>query len=106
MKGTTIAVALVSLALAASTGMAQTVTQRVTKREVRQQARINQGVKNGELTKREAVKLEAQQAKINRDKKQAKADGVVTPQERAKLTREQNRASKNIYIKKHNKRVR
>lgn len=106
MKGTTIAVALVSLALAASTAMAQTATPRVTKREVKQQARINQGVKNGELTKREAVKVEAQQAKINRDKKQAKADGVVTPRERAKLTHEQNRASMNIYVKKHNKRVR
>lgn len=106
MKGTTIAVALVSLALAASTTLAQTATPRVAKRQVNQQERIHQGVKSGELTKGEAVRLEAQQAKINRDKKQAKADGVVTPRERAKLAHEQNRASKNIYVKKHNKKSR
>lgn len=106
MKGTTIAVALVTLALAASASVAQTATPRATKRQVNQQARIHQGVKSGELTKGEATRLEAQQVKINRDKKKAKADGVVTPRERAKLAREQNRASKNIYVKKHNKKNR
>lgn len=31
-----------------------------------------------------------------------KSDGKLTKRERAKLKREQNRASKNIYKKKHN----
>ncbi len=77
-------------------------TPRVDKREARQQKRINQGVKSGQLTPQEAARLERQQAKIKNDEAKAKANGKVTPKERAKLTREQNRASRNIYRKKHN----
>jgi hypothetical protein len=35
----------------------------------------------------------------------AKADGKVTPAERAKLRRDQNKASRDIYRLKHNKRT-
>jgi uncharacterized protein HemX len=77
-------------------------TPRVDKREAHQQARINHGVKSGQLTPKEANRLEKQQSKIKSDEAKAKADGKVTPKERAKLTREQNRASRNIYRKKHN----
>lgn len=97
---------LIMLALAAamlgSVTFAQTATPNVKKRQVHQQERIHQGVKSGELTKGEAAKLEAQQGKIAVDKAKAKSDGVVTAKERAKLHREQDRASKNIYRKKHN----
>ena len=58
-------------------------------------------MKSGELTKREATKLEAREAKIQRDKMKAKSDGVVTNKERAKLHREEDRASKAIYKQKH-----
>jgi hypothetical protein len=34
--------------------------------------------------------------------KRAKSDGTLTPKERAKLTREQNKASRDIYRAKHN----
>lgn len=93
------------VALAATIATAQTATPRVTKRQVKQQARIEQGVKSGELTKGEARRLEHREAKIAVDKRKAKADGVVTPAERAKLTREQNRASKRIYKLKHNEKT-
>ncbi len=83
----------------------QDQTPRVDKREARQQKRINQGVKSGRLTPKEAARLEKQQARIKRNEAKAKADGKVTPKERAKLTREQNRASRNIYRKKHNART-
>lgn len=76
----------------------------VQKREQNQEKRIEQGVKSGELTPREARKLEAQQAKIKQDETRMKSDGKLTKAERAKLTREQNRSSKNIYRKKHNNR--
>ena len=81
---------------------AQDNTPRIDKREKRQQKRINQGVKSGALTKGEAARLEKQQAKIKNDEAAAKADGKVTPQERRKLTKEQNAANRNIYRKKHN----
>lgn len=81
-------------------------TPGVTKRQFRQQQRITEGVKSGELTRAEAARLELQQAKIQRDKHAAKADGVVTKEEREKLAREQHRASKTIFRKKHNARDR
>ena len=92
------------LVLGAALSSAQTATPRVAKRQLHQQARIEQGVKSGELTPRETQRLERQQARIQADKRKAKADGVVTPAERAKLAREQNRASNRIYRLKHNER--
>jgi len=91
-------------AMAGSVAFAQTATPKTTKRQVHQQQRIKEGVKSGELTKGEAAKLEAQQRRIAVDKAKAKSDGVVTAKERAKLQREQDRASKNIARKKHNAR--
>jgi hypothetical protein len=92
---------LIAAVLLAGSGYAQTATPKATERQVHQQRRIHQGVKSGELTKREARKLEAQQAKIQADKLEAKSDGVVTGKERAKLQHEQNRASRKIYKQKH-----
>jgi len=60
-------------------------TPGVDNRQHRQQKRIKQGVKNGSLTKREAAKLEAGQAKTRKMERKAKADGIVTASERAKL---------------------
>lgn len=95
--------ALVSVSFA---GMSQTKTPRVRERQENQQKRIAGGIESGELTARETVKLEAREAKIQADKKEAKADGVVTVKERAKLHREQNRASRAIYRQKHDAQVR
>jgi hypothetical protein len=93
---------VLAVALIGSVAFAQTATPKVTKRQIHQQQRIKEGVKSGELSKGEAAKLEAQQGKIAVDKAKAKSDGVVTAKERAKLQHEQNKASKNVYRKKHN----
>lgn len=77
----------------------------IQQREQNQEQRIQQGVKNGELTPRETGRLEAQQTKIKQDEERMKADGTLTKAERNKLKREQNRASRNIYRKKHNDRA-
>jgi len=58
-------------------------------------------VKSGELTKKEAVRLEAREANIRHDERKAKADGKVTPAERAKLNRKLNRSSRRVYEQKH-----
>jgi hypothetical protein len=71
----------------------------------RQQERINQGVASGQLTPHETARLEAQQAKIQQDEMRARSDGVITAAEKRKLTREQNRASRDIDRKKHNARA-
>lgn len=80
-------------------------TPHVTKRQVQQQARIHQGVKSGELTKGETLRLEKEQAKIQADKKEAKSDGQITPQERRHIKKEQNKASRHIKRLKNNERT-
>ncbi len=74
----------------------------IQQREANQQQRIQQGVDSGQLTPREAGKLEAQQARIRQRETRMKADGKLSARERRSLTREQNRAGRNIYRKKHN----
>jgi len=74
----------------------------IQQRELNQEQRIQQGVNSGQVTPREAGRLDAQQARIQQQESRMKSDGQLTNRERAKLTREQNRASRNIYRKKHN----
>lgn len=82
---------------------AQTATPGINKTQKQQGVRIHQGIKTGELTKREAYSLRKQQVHIQREKKFAKIDGVVTPRERKHIQHDQKRASKNIAVKKHNR---
>ena len=96
---------LLVMAIMAMTIQAQTETPKINQRQKEQQLRIKQGVKSGELTHKEARKLEKEQIKIQHDKKIAKANGVVTKKERRHILNEQQRASKKIYKKKHNKKV-
>jgi hypothetical protein len=85
---------------------AGTETPRVDQRQENQQQRIGQGIESGELTAREAAKLEAQQVHIQNAEARAKADGVVTRKERARLHYKEDKASHNIAHKKHNARDR
>jgi hypothetical protein len=71
-------------------------------REVRQQERIQQGVNSGQLTQGEATRLENQQSRLKAAEDRLKANGNLSPAERARLTRMQNRASRDICRKKHN----
>lgn len=89
-----------SFVLLTSTAVNAQTTQKSDK------VKIVNGVKNGELTKRETRHLVHQERKINRDKKAARADGTVTTQEAAKIRREKERADASIYRKKHNNRTR
>ena len=67
-----------------------------------QQERIDAGVASGQLTGREARRLENQQEHIENIEKRAEADGVVTRKEKAHLEIAQDRASNAIDRKKHN----
>jgi hypothetical protein len=92
------ATALVALVpLAASAG-------EVENRVHDQQARINQGVRNGSLTYGEDRRLQGSenhiQAERNRDL--ARNDGHLTGREAASLNRQENRLSNRIYFDKHN----
>ena len=106
---TMMSLAAATLLFVAGSSLAATTegtrTPRVAERQVKQQARIEQGVKSGELTKPEARHLRHDQRHIQRMKQRAKADGVVTPRERERITVAQNRESKKIHRKKHNART-
>ncbi|MEO5681904.1 MAG: hypothetical protein ABIQ88_04640 [Chitinophagaceae bacterium] len=107
MKKNLIATSLLLAFLTAGTvSFAQTQTPVVRERQENQQKRIGQGVKSGELTAKETRHLEAREIKIQHDKKEAKADGVVTNREKAKLHREQNRASRAIHRQKNDAQTR
>jgi len=86
--------------------MAQTVTPGINNRERRQQKRIRKGVRSGELTKKEAARLEAQQAKTKAAEAVAKSDGKVTAKERVRLQKRENRTSRRIYRQKHDNQTR
>src|SRR5258708_12947077 len=70
-------------------------------RNVNQQQRIEQGVQSGQLTNREAAKLERGQARVNRAEARAGADGKVGPNEQRRIQKAENRQSKRIYREKH-----
>lgn len=94
---------IATLLAAASIGaFAQTAaTPRVDQREANQQARIANGAASGELTGKETVRLEKEQAAINKAEAHAKADGKVTHHERKRLHRMQKAASHDIHHQKH-----
>jgi hypothetical protein len=70
-------------------------------RQRNQQERIADGVRSGELTRREAWTLERKEARVAELERRLKADGVLTPAERARLQLELNELSKEIYQQKH-----
>jgi len=72
------------------------------RRQHRQQDRIHQGRVSGQLTPREARRLHNEQAYIRGAEGRMRADGNLSPQERARLNTMQNRSSQDIYRLRHN----
>ena len=73
-------------------------------RHKNQVGRIKQGVKSGELTKKEAHKLRKGQKRVRKAAHQAKNDdGRIDRKERARINRMQNRQSKRIFKQKHDR---
>ena len=73
-----------------------------TQRNVDQQQRINQGVRSGEVTNREAANLERGQARTTGREAAAGANGHVSAGEQARVQGAENRQSNRVYKRKHN----
>ena len=73
-------------------------------RNLNQQARVEQGVRSGELTNHETASLERGQAHISRAEARAGANGHVGLAEQANIQARENHQSERIYAKKHNER--
>ncbi|WP_269532737.1 hypothetical protein [Chitinimonas sp. BJYL2] len=76
-------------------------TPRVDKRQAKQEHRIEQGIASGELTEREANRLERRDDRIEAREAHMKADGTVTRAERARLHHALNKESRAIKRQKH-----
>ena len=100
----TLVILLLALATTsfAAQAFAHSVTPRIDRREARQNARIRQGVRSGELTRGELARLRMGQRRVHGMEWRAKSDGVVTMRERARITRAQNRENRAIRRLKHN----
>src|SRR6267378_3469668 len=75
-------------------------------RNVNQQQRIEQGIRSGQLTNREAAKLEGGQARVNQAEARAGADGHVGANEQQRIQKAENKQSKRIYREKHDAQTR
>lgn len=89
------------LLITSSSTWAQTADPRINARQAQQKDRTKQGVATGELTRKETLRLADEQRAIKAQERRYKADGVLTPTERAKLKHAQNRASRHIAAQKH-----
>ncbi|MEO5572012.1 MAG: hypothetical protein ABIT08_00135 [Bacteroidia bacterium] len=73
----------------------------IPERQENQQDRVANGVKSGELTPKEAEHIEKREAAIQKEKKEAKKDGIVTGEEKKEIKKDQKHASKAIHEQKH-----
>ena len=65
-------------------------------RNVEQQRRIEQGLRSGDLSVREASRLEREESRVNSLQARALRDGTVSDAERAQINRAQDRVSQDI----------
>jgi hypothetical protein len=96
------------MALPASVVFAQSTTYQqrhsVNARDANQQARINKGVADGQITPKGAAAADAHQAHLNAEQSKMRAadNGHLTAQDRHTVARQQDRTSQRIYDRNHN----
>lgn len=78
-------------------------TPGIDRRQAEQSQDINRGIRNGQITGREAADLRAEQARIAEMERRAKADGIVTRGERQVIRGAQENAQRHIYQESHDR---
>ncbi len=68
----------------------------------RQNKRIKHGLKNGEISKAEGMKLRQNRRQLRRVKKRAARDGEISDEEKMLIRKKSKRNSRAIYRAKHN----
>ena len=71
-------------------------------RDVNQQQRIENGLKSGQLTTREAAKLEREEGRVDRAEANALKDGKLSAGEKARIDKMQDKVSQDIHAEKTN----
>lgn len=75
----------------------------IERRDAYLDSRIDRGQATGQITGREANRLESQQAQIERMQARARADGNLSGRERARIDNAQDRLSRDIYRQSHDR---
>ena len=106
LKHLVLATSLFSLTATAAVAQHTTYNQRhsIHARQNEQQARIDHGLRDGQITPRGAAHAERNQARIATEQRNMRAadGGHLTAQDRHTLARQQDRASHGIYDRNHN----
>ncbi len=85
---------------------AQTSTARPVSTIKNDRQRIKQGVNSGELNRAEAARLKVQTAKLAKERREIRSDGVVTTEERKDYRQDKKQVSRRIYRQKHDRQTR
>lgn len=70
-------------------------------RNATQQARIEQGLQSGQLSAREAGRLERGQSRVDRDEAHAALNGHISQREQERIQHRENRQNEEIFRQKH-----
>jgi hypothetical protein len=97
------ALSIIALSVLAGSAVASDQTPGLDKRQENQERRVEAGVESGQLTEREAQRMENAAGRLEDKEAKAKEDGVVTKKERVQLNRQANRNSKRIAKQKHDR---
>lgn len=96
-----VAAAIVGIGLGGAVTAAAQSTADGTQRDVKQQQRIEQGLKSGQLSTAEAARLERGQAQVDHMQQRDLRDGSLSAGEQARLTAAQDRQSHAIRAERH-----
>ena len=106
LKALVVAASLVVVPASSAFSQQTTYHQRhsINARDARQQARINKGVADGQITPKGAAAADAHQAHLNAEQSRMRAadNGHLTAQDRHKIARQQDRTSQRIDTRNHN----
>jgi hypothetical protein len=91
-----------ALCLACAGVFAQTTAATTTQRDVNQQTRIDNGLKDGSLSTKEAAQLEKQESHVDHLQAKDLKNGSLSNAERAQLNAAQDKVSSDIAADRHN----
>jgi len=101
MNKTQITLALFATALLSGAAFADTPAEKDQQRDVNQQQRIENGLQSGQLSTKEAGRLEREQQHVDRMEARDLKDGHMSAGEQLRLDKAQDAASADIYRQKH-----
>jgi hypothetical protein len=81
-------------------------TPRIDQRQENQERRIEEGVRLGQINRREEARLRAELREIRRMERRALADGRISPREQARIEQAQDQLSRNINRERHDQQAR